>query len=97
MSDKERLELLNLRKRVQAQREEINRLQRRGTWIEKFDQNEHPIFRHKWYCSACGGWNTNGASAYCPKCGARMMNTVAGKLDELNDFKKGDDNARQIP
>ena len=72
LTDKERMELLNLRKRVQAQREEINRLQRRGTWVEVFDESAPAFFRRQWVCSACGKGNTYGASAFCMKCGARM-------------------------
>lgn len=72
MTDKEKMELLNLRKRVQAQREEIKRLQRHGEWVEVFDDNAPAFFKRQWVCSACGRGNSYGASAYCPKCGARM-------------------------
>ena len=75
MSDKERLELLNLRKRVQAQREEINRLQRRGKWEERIVEDEYDkygLFRRRFYCSACGDWTTQGKTKYCPNCGAKM-------------------------
>lgn len=75
MNDKERLELTNLRNRVRAQREEIKRLQRRGTWDERIVEDENDkygLFRRRFYCSACGDWTTHGKSAYCPHCGARM-------------------------
>ena len=66
MSDKERMELLNLRKRVQAQREEINRLQRRGTWIDH--QQGRWIYARCSECDKVHDVKTN----YCPNCGARM-------------------------
>lgn len=44
----------------------------RGTWTEKIDNDEDPIFRRKYECSACGKWNTYGKSDFCPNCGADM-------------------------
>ena len=84
MSDKVRLELLNLRKRVEKQREEINRLQEKikglqpkfGFWDVSYDESEHPLFQRKWSCSACGDWNTYGRTPYCPNCGAKMHTIV---------------------
>ena len=26
----------------------------------------------RFYCSACGDWNTYGKTKYCPECGAKM-------------------------
>lgn len=43
-----------------------------GEWKEIIDEKEVLFFRQKFYCSACGEWNTYGMTAYCPKCGARM-------------------------
>ena len=43
-----------------------------GEWKEIIDEKEDLFFRQKFYCSACGEWNTYGMTAYCPKCGARM-------------------------
>jgi hypothetical protein len=45
---------------------------RHGKWKEIIDEKEDLFFRQKFYCSACGEWNTYGMTAYCPKCGARM-------------------------
>ena len=39
MTNKERMEMMNLRKRVQAQREEIKRLQE---VIAKYEKTNHP-------------------------------------------------------
>lgn len=43
-----------------------------GEWKEIIDEKEDLFFRQKFYCSACGEWNTYGMTAYCPKCGAKM-------------------------
>ena len=83
MTEKEKLELINLRKRVQAQREEINRLQEKitglqpkfGFWDEMIVEDEsdkYGLFRRRFYCSACGDWTTQGKTKYCPNCGAKM-------------------------
>lgn len=49
---------------------------RHGCWEERIvDDDEfdkYGFFRRRFYCSACGDWNTHGASKYCPHCGARM-------------------------
>lgn len=41
-------------------------------WKEVWDENEPIFFRRKFYCSACGDYNTYGKSDYCPNCGAKM-------------------------
>ena len=50
--------------------------QKHGSWQERIvDDDEHDkygLFRRRFYCSACGDWNTHGASKYCPHCGAKM-------------------------
>ena len=43
-----------------------------GTWEERFIDDDFPLFRRRFYCSACNEWNTYGMSKYCPNCGARM-------------------------
>lgn len=49
---------------------------RSGVWTEKivddWTTQVNPFMRRRFYCSACGDWNTHGASKYCPNCGARM-------------------------
>lgn len=50
--------------------------ERVGTWTEKYVDDRttelNPFMRRRFYCSACGEWNTHGKSRYCPKCGAKM-------------------------
>lgn len=43
-----------------------------GEWEERFVECDNPFFRRRFYCSACGDWNTHGKSRYCPHCGAKM-------------------------
>ena len=47
-----------------------------GHWEERIveDREKDPVglFRRRWYCSACGDWQTYGATRYCPDCGAKM-------------------------
>ena len=43
-----------------------------GHWEEKYDENDDAWCRRKFYCSACGDWNTYGKSKFCPNCGAVM-------------------------
>lgn len=38
-----------------------------------------------WYCSACGHWQSHGATKYCPNCGAKMQNSL--KKVEANSKK----------
>lgn len=49
---------------------------RHGRWEERIvdddELDKYGFFRRRFYCSACGDWNTHGASKYCPKCGAKM-------------------------
>jgi hypothetical protein len=55
-----------------------------GQWIES--DNENMISQHRWYCSECGGVHHDTETgewrevfdfkyAYCPLCGARMVNS----------------------
>lgn len=47
--------------------------ERVGKWDERFVEDENPFFRRRFYCTACGHWNTYGTPNYCPDCGARMI------------------------
>lgn len=42
-----------------------------GHWIEKIDAEAKDIARRRFYCSACGVWQTYGRTNYCPNCGAK--------------------------
>lgn len=44
---------------------------RHGSWSETYDPGDG-FMAKKYYCSACGDWNTYGKSPYCPACGAKM-------------------------
>lgn len=48
----------------------------RGHWEERIveDREMDPVglFRRRWYCSACGEWQTYGKTRYCPDCDAEM-------------------------
>lgn len=50
--------------------------QKHGSWQERIVDNDefdkYGFFHRRFYCSACGDWNTHGASKYCPHCGAKM-------------------------
>lgn len=50
----------------------------KGEWVEKYAENDSDLTRHRFYCSACGGWQTYGRTDYCPNCGADMR----GEKDE---------------
>ena len=47
-----------------------------GTWDERIvedrEYDPYGFFRRRFYCSACGRYQTYGKTAYCPKCGAKM-------------------------
>lgn len=45
---------------------------KQGEWEERYVEDDCVWTRRRFYCSACGGWNTYGKSRYCPNCGARM-------------------------
>lgn len=47
-------------------------VERHGKWIAKYDEKAEPLKRWKYYCTACGDWNTYGKPSFCMKCGARM-------------------------
>lgn len=46
--------------------------QKRGKWGEKYIEDAEPFLRRRFYCSACGEWQTYGETNYCPNCGAKM-------------------------
>lgn len=46
---------------------------RYGRWEERFVKEGSPFFWRRFYCSACGDWTTHGKSAFCPNCGAKMI------------------------
>ena len=58
--------------KIEALEYAIKSLSRVGYWEEKYLKDEPPLFRRRFYCSACGNWNTYGKPKYCPDCGARM-------------------------
>lgn len=62
--------------------EAVERIKEEGEWIEKQVKDEYSWTRRRFYCSACGSWNTYGMSNYCPNCGARMK----GANDETEMF-----------
>ncbi len=43
-----------------------------GEWTEEYIEEEDPLFRRRWLCSACGDWNSHGKTPFCPYCGADM-------------------------
>lgn len=46
---------------------------RYGEWECRYVEDDlNPWSRKRFYCTACGDWNTYGKSAYCPHCGAYM-------------------------
>ena len=54
-----------------------------GEWKEVYDEEDDPLFRHKFYCSACGDWQTYGKTEYCPNCGAEMFDYIPQPSDPL--------------
>lgn len=45
----------------------------RGKWIRKFyPEHGDGIVERRFYCSACGRWNTYGRPDFCMNCGADM-------------------------
>ena len=47
--------------------------QKTGKWEERRIEDTDPLFRRRYYCSACGDWQTYGPTKYCPTCGAKMV------------------------
>lgn len=52
--------------------------QKTGHWTEQTMDSADPVFLRRWYCSACGGWQTYGEPPYCPMCGANMRGKEDG-------------------
>ena len=86
---KELLEMLNLRKRVEAQREEIKRLQAvdavpvvHGHWVTEEEAIEKDDYLLRDTCSVCGhcDWDCTESQdfKYCPNCGAKMDGREGG-------------------
>ena len=46
--------------------------QKKGEWQEHYVEGTDLWDRRRFYCSACGDWQTYGMPAYCPSCGAYM-------------------------
>lgn len=69
-------EIKRLRGAVKNQREKMfvlaAKLPKKGKWAVRIDQDDKPLFRRKFVCSACGEWTSYGMSDYCPNCGADM-------------------------
>ena len=52
-----------------------------GEWeLRIIDDDSCKWTRKRYYCSACGSWQTYGKTDYCPDCGAKMK----GEEDEIN-------------
>ena len=43
-----------------------------GMWRKDVDNNRDMFDKVRWYCPACGEWQTYGEPKYCPNCGARV-------------------------
>lgn len=56
-----------------------------GAWKEVVVDDDFPFTRRRFYCSACGGWQTYGRTDYCPNCGARMKDVTEG-LESRTDL-----------
>ena len=69
-------EIAQLRRWIDALEESNRELRKlKGTWTEKIVLDENGKFdfcSRRFYCSACGIWNSYGKTKYCPECGARM-------------------------
>ena len=56
----------------------LEALPKTGKWEERIVEDPvndpYNVFRRRWYCSACGQWNSHGAAKFCMRCGARMEN-----------------------
>ena len=53
----------------------------RGSWEARPAPNDLPTSTTRYYCSACGMWNTYGKSAFCPRCGADMREREEQQTD----------------
>lgn len=42
----------------------------KGEWLEKYAEDGSDLTRHRFYCSACGSWQTYGRTNFCPNCGS---------------------------
>lgn len=50
--------------------------QKCGVWEERIEEDKkhdpYGLFNRRFYCSACGHWQTHGKTKYCHNCGAKM-------------------------
>lgn len=53
--------------------QDADEIMRHGKWTYVRDEKADLFLKDKWYCSACGGYNTYGMPAFCPRCGAKMQ------------------------
>lgn len=55
----------------------------RGSWETRPAPEGHlGVSGVRYYCTACGGWQTYGETAFCPRCGADMRKTEQTKGEE---------------
>lgn len=70
----------------ELQKEADSHRPRTGTWEFKAIDNDPldpaRLFKHRYYCSECGKWNSYGMTAYCPECGAKMEVDKNGEAKE---------------
>ena len=54
--------------------------QKRGAWEERIvedpEYDPYGFFKQRFYCSACGRWQTHGKTKFCHNCGAKMEREV---------------------
>lgn len=54
----------------------------KGEWTIRFVEVENGMgstyTERRWYCSACGKWQTYGETDFCPNCGADMRGEEDG-------------------
>ena len=64
-----------------------------GVWEERvLDKSDEPcgFLRRRFYCSACGDWQTYGKTRYCPSCGMRMKVGKEEAVDAWNTRVKSE-------
>ena len=82
-------ELLEKLNKIEAENKEL-RETKTGEWEYRYITDDDCKWtRRRWYCSACGGWNTYGTPNYCMNCGAKMMNAEKLRNDAYNKLIAG--------